>query len=391
MGSAAFESPPDPPAQRGRVLSRFESRQLFPLSLGFAALLAALLISATPANPTNPAPTRLQAGDTGSRLRIGGEANDPVLLNPEATAIVRSYDGALVDFFRNGAFVPTLDQLGTLTDIDGLWDLLPVVHVFSTGATLIVPAQRVNLKGDAIETLGSIALGNARVEVTTLYRLDQTRPLVRMSSTFHSLAGTLPHDVGFGYSIRWGNVSYYVDGSASPRTYFAGQTKWVGRHGAGGDLLVRGRGDMWAQFSSQGPGFEGALLALDRVSLGAANQHTVERELSYEPLPLPEPLPPKSKPGHIVLRVRDELGRPLPAKLRLEREGHSEPLFPDHGGIDGSYQFLWTGNGLLEADLPPGKYHGLLTSGIERNARSLKFQLWPGARRVLAAELKRVV
>jgi hypothetical protein len=92
-----------------------------------------------------------------------------------------------------------------------------------------------------------------------------------------------------------------------------------------------------------------------------------------------------------LLRVRDELGRPLPAKLRLRMNGRSEPLFPDQGGLEGAYQFVWTGNGVLEAELSPGKYRALATSGIERDSRSFRFEIRSGQTQVLQATLPRVV
>ncbi len=365
-----------------------ERSPLVPLALGSAALFGALLISAV---PVAPGPTRLAPGDTGDRLRIAGETDDPKLENDDVTAVVRRSDGALVDFFRSRAFVPTIDQLGTLTDIDGVWDLVPISYQFSTGTMSWPTTQRVTLRADAIEAVGAFTAGSARLEVSTLYRLDPSRPRLRIMSSFRVVSGVAPHDLGVGHSVRWGNVGYFVPGSRAPKSTFAGQARWVGRHGAGGDLLLRNQSDMWVQFSSKGPGFMGAVLALDRPGSALNAGHTLERELSYEDLPLPSTPPRPRQAGRILLKVHDEAGKPLAAKLRLQREGHREPLFPDQGGIDGTYQFVWTGNGVMDRELPAGKYRAILTSGIERNARRFKFELWPGSTKILAAELARVV
>ncbi len=363
-------------------------RTIFPLALGFAALFGALLISAAPVAPT---PGRLRPADVGSRLRIAGLPNDAKLENEAVTAVVRNSDGALVDFFRSRAFVPTIDQLGTVSDIDGIWDFVPIAYQFSTGAMTWPTTQSVTLRSDAIETVGTFAAGNARLEVTSVYRLDPARPRLLVRSSFRVVAGVAPHDLGVGHSVRWGNVNYYVEGVHGPKQYYAGQARWVGRHGAGGDLLLRNANDMWVQFASKGPAFQGAVIAVDRPGSSLNAGYALERELSYEDLPLPPP-PTKAGPtGRILLKVRDEAGRPLAAKLRLQRQGHQEPLFPDRGGIDGTYQFVWTGNGVIDRELPAGKYRGFLSSGIERNAKSFKFELWPGATKVLAAELARVV
>src|SRR5262245_58886805 len=101
--------------------------EFLPLSLGLGALIAALLASATPAES---AVSRLAPRETGDRLRVAGAPGDPKLENGEATAIVRSSDGALVDFSRSRAILPSTDQLGTLADIDGLWEIVPMLHLF---------------------------------------------------------------------------------------------------------------------------------------------------------------------------------------------------------------------------------------------------------------------
>ncbi len=361
--------------------------EFLPLCLGMGALIAALLASAAPAES---AVSRLAPRETGERLRVFGAPGDPKLENGEATAVIRSIDGALVDFFRSRAFLPTIDQLGTVADIDGLWEIVPMMHLFGSGNTVPVPAKRVGLVADAVEAVGEITVGGARIEAQTTYRIDPSRPLLRIVTTFRLHSGYWPEKVGYGHSVRWGNVGYFVDGSPGAKTHFAGNAQWVGRRGAGGDLLLRSRSNMWVQFASRIVGFHGALITVDRPAK-VGSSYTVERELSYEPLPVTPPVPPALKPGHLLVRLRDELGHPLPAKLRVRRQGSAEALFPDQGGLEGVYQFIWTGNGTIESELLPGKYQALATSGIERNAKSFRFEIASGATRVLQAELKRVV
>jgi len=361
--------------------------ELLPLSLGIGALLAALLGSAQPAKSRV---ARLAPNETKERLRVFGKAGDPKLENGEATAVIRSIDGALVDFFRSRAILPTIDQLSTVADIDGVWEIVPMMHLFGSGNTVPVPAKRVSLVPGGVEAVGEITVGGARIEAHTTYRIDESRPLLRMVTTFRLHSGYWPRDLGYGHTVRWGNVSYFVDGSTSPKTHFAGHARWVGRRGAGGDLLLRSRSNMWVQFAARVAGFHGALITVDRpASVGTS--YTVERELSYEDLPLPPPVPSAVKPGRLIVFLRDELGRPLPAKLRIRRSGSAEPLFPDQGGLEGVHQFIWTGNGTIERELPPGKYQAIATSGIERSATTFRFGIASGASRVLQAELKRMV
>ncbi|HVJ19086.1 MAG TPA: CehA/McbA family metallohydrolase [Polyangiaceae bacterium] len=360
--------------------------ELLPISLGLGALVAALLFSA---NPAESAVARLAPRETGERLRVFGAAGDPKLENGEATAIIRSVDGALVDFFRRRAFLPTIDQLDTVADVDGLWEVVPMMHLFGSSNTVAVPAKRVGLVADGVEAVGEITLGGARIEAQTTYRIDATRPLLRIVTTFRLLSGYWPKDLGYGHTVRWGNVSYFVEG-AGEKTHYAGHARWVGRRGAGGDLVLKNRSDMWVQFAQRIPGFHGALITVDRPG-NVGSSYTVERELSYEDLPQPAQTTPAQKPGHLIVRLRDELGHPLPAKLRIRRDGRAEPLFSDQGGLDGVNNFIWTGNGTIDRELPPGKYRALATSGIERSAASFRFELTSGSTRVLQGELKRVV
>ncbi len=212
-----------------------------------------------------------------------------------------------------------------------------------------------------------------------------------MATSYRLVSGTAPRDLGLGHLMRWGNVSYFVEGSPGPKRHFSGRTRWVGRSGAGGDLLFRGPPNMWVQFATRVPGFQGAVLALDRPGVAVEKTYAFERELSFETIPGALPAEPRVKPAKVLVKVRDELGRPIPAKIRFDRAESSEPIFPDNGGLEGVDRFCWTGNGSLECDVPPGKYRALVTSGIERDAKRFKFEATPGSTRVLKADLPRVV
>jgi hypothetical protein len=369
---------------------RLGVKRLLPPLAGTLALILAVLGSAEPGPKLTPGP-RLLPGETGERLRVFGQPGDPKLENDKATAIVRSLDGALVDFFPKAPILPSIDQLGTTTDIDGIWEIVPVVYLFSTNGTVPVKSKSVRSADGTVTSDGEVTIGGATFAVESSYRIDPERAALHLATSYRRVSGTPPRDLGLGHLIRWGNVSYFVDGSPGPKRHFAGRTRWVARSGAGGDLLFRGPPNMWVQFASRLPGFQGAILALDRPGVTIEKTYRFERELSYETVPGASPREPAVKPAKILLKIRDELGRPLPGKIRFDREGSNAPLFPDNGGLEGVDRFSWTGNGSLECEVPPGKYRALVTSGIERDAQRFKFQVGPGETRVLKADLPRVV
>jgi hypothetical protein len=370
---------------------RLRAKLVLPPLAGTLALILAVLSSAEPGAPLPPPGPKLAPGETGARLRIFGQPGDPKLENEKVTAVVRSLDGFLVDFYQKAPLLPSFDQLGTTTDIDGLWEIVPVVFLFSTSGTVYVKSKSVTSTSDTISSVGEVTVGGCTFAVESTYRLDRARAALNLATSYRVVSGTPPRDLGLGHLMRWGNVPYFVEGSPGPKRHFSGRTRWVGRSGAGGDLLFRGPPNMWVQFATRVPGFQGAILALDRPGVAVEQTYRFERELSYETIPGAVPAEPRVKPAKILVKVRDELGRPLPAKIRFDRAGSSEPLYPDNGGIEGVDRFCWTGNGSLECEVPPGKYRALVTSGIERDAKRFKFEVASDTTRVLKADLPRVV
>ncbi len=370
--------------------TRLGWKRLLPPMAGTVALILAVLSSAAPGPPEPPGP-KFKAGEAGSRLRMFAEPGDPKLENEKVTAVVRSLDAALVDFFPKAPILPSIDQLGTTTDIDGVWEIVPVVFLFSTHGTVPVKAKSVSSTSDTISSVGEVTVGGCTFAVESSYRIDRARAAIQLATKYRVLSGVPPRDLGLGHLMRWGNVSYFVEGSPGPKRHFAGRTRWVGRSGAGGDLVFRGPPNMWVQFASRLPGFQGAILALDRPGVAVEKAYSFERELSYETIPSAAPPEKQVEPAKILVKVRDELGRPLPAKIRFDREGSRQPIYPDNGGIEGVDRFCWTGNGSLECEVPPGKYRALVTSGIERDAQRFKFEVGAGATQVLKADLPRVV
>jgi hypothetical protein len=78
------------------------------------------------------------------------------------------------------------------------------------------------------------------------------------------------------------------------------------------------------------------------------------------------------------MRVSDESGRLLPAKIKIKPFGKDETLFGDDGGLDGTDRFMWTGNGTFQRELKPGRYELLVTGGIEREAGRSSVQIQVG-------------
>lgn len=365
-------------------------KRLVPALVATLGLVTAVFASAESGSNKLRGP-RVRAGELGERLRVFAEPDDPKLENDRVTAVVRAQDGALVDFFQNAPILPTIDQLGTTTDIDGIWEVVPVVFLFSTHGTVPVRATELRSSHEAIHVTGEVTVGGSTFDVETTYRLDEARAALKLVSTYRVRSGVPPRDLGYGHLVRWGNVSYFVEGSPGPKRLFAGRARWIGRSGAGGDLLLRAPEPMWVQFATRLPGFQGAILALNRPGVAIDKPYSFERELSYEALPRATASAPAVKPARVLVKVHDELGRPLPAKIRFDRAASSAPIFPDTGGLDGVDRFCWTGNGSIDCHVPPGDYRALVTSGIERDAQRFKFRASPGETQVLKATLPRVV
>lgn len=355
---------------------------------------AILLVAGTAASGDVPGvrPGTLTRGDIGTRLRVFGTPGDPKLQNALVTAVVRKSDGFLVDFWRNRPTLPTTAQLGTLTDIDAIWQLVPLVRFGDKSAPVL--ASRVSELADAIEVEGVAELGGVRYRARSVHRLHPTEPRLTVSTTFSVVGGGASGPVELGDEVKWGNTRYYVEGLGQSRMKYKGPAKWVGRRGAGGDLMLRpGAGQaMWLDYTSaKQPGFQGAISALFfKGKLAAGQSVTITRELAFEKIPVAEPTPPKN-PGTLRLDVSDEAGRPIAAKVRLDREGQKDPVFPPDGDLDGSDRFLWTGNGKLRRQLEPGRYRLLVTAGIERDAVSKSVVVRAGDEVQVAARLPRVI
>jgi hypothetical protein len=355
-------------------------------------LAACATLAATPAAVV---PSRLGPEDIGKRLRVFATPGDYKLANRDVTAVVRRQDGWLTELWRNRPRLPTTDQLGTLTDVDGIWQVHPVLYV-SEKELYPVVAQRVAATPDGVESEGYARIGPTVYHVHTQYRLDAARSALELRTTFRLDSPAPAPSVGFGHAVKWGNVDYYLDGTPQPKLAHRGYARWIGRHGAGGDLLLRAanRRPLWLEYKGRIRGFQGTIYALaaapGRALARAGKTLTVAHELSYEALPRPARLAPRAT-GLLTLDVRDESGRPLPAKVRVDRDGHPAPLFDAEGGLDGADRFMWTGNGKLERALEAGRYRLFVTSGIERAAATLNVQIAAGQTQPLTATLPRVL
>lgn len=291
-------------------------------------------------------------------------AGDHSLVNHDVTAIVRDRDGALIDFYRHESVLPTTDQLGATTGLDGVWEIKPWAESADGWADsperAVVGRDRDGLNAHAIFTRRGRA-----IHVVTRYRLDPARASLTIECVFSSEPG-LPADVRFGLSVRWGNTGYSVPGEPAPLADFSGVVAWAGRHGAGGDLLLQARepDTFQAVFETAKRGFQGPLRALVRGTPGQRSLR-VRYALAYRSLPAGPPAPAEPT-GELQAEIRDERGRPLAGKLTLLRDGKAEPIFPDDGGIEGASRFVWTGNGTLSARLPVGRYEVLASAGPER-------------------------
>ena len=360
-----------------------------------ATLLSLLALSSAAVGDGGPRvkPHALTQGEIGSRLRVFAKAGDLALSNAVVTAVVRKSDGFLTEFWRNRATLPTTEQLGTLTDIDAIWQIHPVVRRGDDSAPVL--ASRVAVLADGIEVEGVAELGGVKYRAVTVHRLHPSEPRLLMTTTFHIESGADFAAVNFGDEVKWGNTTYYVEGVAKPRLKFKGHADWIGRRGAGGDLMLRPKSvpRLFADYaaSAKFPGFLGAISALyQRKGIAAGQSVTVSRELAFETLPVPRPAPPKET-GTLALAIRDEGDQPIAAKVRVDRDGQAAPVFALDGDLDGADRFLWTGNGKVERALPPGRYTLLATAGIERDAWSQSVVVRAGQTTSLEARLPRVI
>jgi hypothetical protein len=355
-----------------------------------ALLLLSTLVGAQGGRPTARAGV-VTRSDLGDRLRVFATPGDYKLQNAAVTAVVRRRDGWLTELWRNQEMLPTTPQLGTLTRIDALWQAHPIVRLGET--SLPVMAERVALLAGAIEVEGTADSGAVVYRALTRYELHPSEPRLTMTTRFSVQGGSAAGGgVGLGDALRWGNVEYVVDGVRKRRIKYAGRARFIGRRGAGGDLVLYPKSSeaLWVDYGGRTRGFQGEIAAIyHRTGIPAGGSVTVSRELVFEPLP---PLPISKEPsGALELSIADEVGKPLPAKLTLEREGYPGSLFPDDGDIQGVDRFVWTGNGQLSSALPAGRYRLLVTSGIERDAHRERVEIRAGEVTRAAARLPRVI
>jgi hypothetical protein len=356
-------------------------------------LAAAVGASAEPASAVDPVLPRafeLNPELVASWMRIGGRRGDLVLRSRSATAIIRKRDGWLLDFFPNDGGSASAPQLKGLARIDGLWQLHPVLYDGKLPINLT--ASEVRIAGDSVEAVSQVALGAGTLRVVTSYRLDADRPRLLITSRFQHVGGGRVVHLSFGDSVKWGNVDYVVDGQRAPWRYSA-SGRWIGRHGAGGDLILRTLEPtpMRIHFEGQHYGLAPAIVtSYLAAALNAGETLDVQRALAYEPIVEAEP---KQRPsGLLEVEIRDERARPLAAKLSLRGErGTPDPDFGNDGDESGAGRFVWSGVGRFSRRLPAGNYRVLATAGIERDAASFNVRVESGATARFERQLPRVI
>jgi len=358
-----------------------------------ASLLAVAASAASGDGARSPSPHALTQAEIGTRLRVFAAPGDFALSNDDVTAVVRKQDGWLTELWRNRPILPTTEQLGTLTDIDGLWQMHPIVRVGGQRAPVL--ASRVAALSDGVEVEGTAEHSGVRFRAVTVHRLHPTEPKLVITTTFSVEGGGPGGPVELGDELKWGNTTYHIEGLFQPRSKFAGEASWIGRKGAGGDLMLRPLSSekVWVDYeaSSAFPGFQGAIAVLyARQGIPIGGSVTIRRELSFEPLPL-RPAATPSETGVLEISVRDENDAPIAAKVRVDRGGQKTPLFEPEGGLAGADRFLWTGSGKAERTLAAGQYKLLITSGIERDAVRQTVLIRAGKTTAVAAKLPRVV
>ena len=357
-----------------------------------AVLAAGLCAGATGAD-ADPVPLprvrEVTSALIAGRLRIGSRPGDLALGNGVATAIVRKSDGWLVDFWPHDPG-PASPQLGDARHVDGLWLLHPTLQLERT--LVNVTAERVTHQDGEVLTFSRVDLGRGQVRVTTRYRLHPVRPRLIVTTEFEH-AGGAPVLLIASDTLKWGNADYVVEGVGRTGPTFHGEAGYIGRHGAGGDLvlsaLVPDR--MRLDYQLEHYGFAPAIRArYVRQRLGPGESIVVQRMLSYDDLPDPKV---KARPeGTLEAEVTDEHGRPLAAKLSFRGLGGSKtPDFGNDGDERGAGRFVWSGTGRFSRSLPTGRYEVMATAGIERDARVWKVDVTAGRTTRVEGQLPRVI
>jgi hypothetical protein len=366
-------------------------RRLPPPALLLLALLAAFLARPVAAQPPQPRAVFVVTEATiAGRLRVMGRPGDLALRNRAATAIVRKSDGWLVDFWLNSPGASTAAQLDGTSAIDGLWVLHPVVLAGTAGFNFT--AQKVVSTEDSVEASALLSLGAGKVRIVTVYKLDADLPRLIISTRFEHVGGGTVSGLSLGDNVKWGNVDYIVEGKGRTPPTFTGEARWIGRRGAGGDLVLRTLEPkpMRLAYRMRHNGIAPAISAVYAArSIAPGGSVEVRRLLEYAPIDWA----PKTVPtGTLEASVKDENGQPLAAKLSLRGLPPTpDPDFGNDGDESGAGRFVWSGTGEFSRALPPGRYRVLATAGIERDAAEWPVEIRAGQSVRVSGRLPRVI
>ena len=354
-----------------------------------APLLLAALGDGATAGSSGPRALIADATLLGGRLRVGAKVGDFALVNGSVTAVIRKSDGWLVDFWPNRPAPPTAPQLKLEAAIDGLWQLHPTLN--SGAGPENVTAESVRIDGDSVLAVSTLALGAGTVRVSTRYRLDQNRPKLDIETRIEHVSGGKV-TLTLGDAVKWGNVDYFVEGEGRTKPTFSGRGHWVGRRGAGGDLILESLtgSDMRIHYRSRHDGLAPEVFTqLKSTTLLVGSEITLRRTLRYQPIPEPTKWVPKAT---LIVDVGDEMGRPLAAKLTFKGlSGTPDPFFGNDGDENGAGRFAWSGTGRFVRTLPVGKYSVLATAGIERDAARFTVNIEEGQNVFVKGKLSRVI
>jgi hypothetical protein len=324
------------------------------------------------------------------RLRAMGRPGDFALRNRAVTAIVRKSDGWLVDFWPNNATDASSAQLAGTTAIDGLWQLHPTLRTGGGGFNLT--ASRVRATDDAIEASAVVPLGPGTLRVTTTYQLDGDAPRLIVTTRFEHIGGGQLLGLSFGDAIKWGNTDYFVEGTGRTPATFSGKGRWIGRRGASGDLILRTleQDPMRIHYRMRHHGLAAEINVVHASrTIPPGQASSVRRALEYAPI---TEAPKTISTGTLALRVSDENGQPLAAKLGFRGiPPTSDPNFGNDGGLSGAGRFVWSGTGRFQRELPVGRYRVLATAGIERDAAQFTIDVRDGETLRREGRLPRVI
>jgi hypothetical protein len=319
--------------------------------------------------------------------RAAGRPGDFLLSSPSARAVVRSDDGALVDFFRVPPAPASVPQLRGEAYLDGLTLFRPFIQAGSVRYELRGPPA---VSDGALESREELSIAGARVRVVTRYVLAKDQPLLDVITQISHVGGSELETLSVGERVRWGNSDYFVDGKRA-KASFSGAAFEIGRKGAGGDLLlIPASGRMQVTFQSTQPGLMGELSTQHgSFPLRKSGEKLIRRTLLYRPLH-----DPGQAPGSAVLEVEisDDRGQPLASKLSFRGlAGTHDPDFGNDGDERGANRFVYSGNGRFKRALPPGRYRVMATAGIERDLLTWDVGLASGQVERRAGRLLRVI